>query len=107
MDEVTEPFFQVVGVAELVNAWYKNSLETNYVGSSPSIGIYVFLFGYFLNSRTLKLWSNTSIIKLYVSEVIFAPLAGLEVQVTHISVIFLCVCVCVCVCVFVFNRHSD
>jgi hypothetical protein len=32
--------------------------------------------------------SNTSIIELYVSKIIFVPLAGLEMRVTQIFVIF-------------------
>jgi hypothetical protein len=55
------------------------SPATNYVGLSPSIGI----FSCF-KLQTLKPCSNMSIIKLYISKVISAPLAGIEMQVTQI-----------------------
>jgi len=48
--------------AEHINAWRQYSLETNYIGSSPSVTISFFLFQNILYSQTLRLCSNTSII---------------------------------------------
>jgi hypothetical protein len=47
-----------------------------------------FLFEYVLYSQTLKLCSNTSIIELYVLKIIFSQLAGLEMRVTQIFLLF-------------------
>jgi len=40
------------------------------------------------HKHSIKLFSNTSIISLYVSKVTFAPLAGLEMRVTQIILLF-------------------
>jgi len=43
---------------------------------------------FYTHKYSIKLCSNTSIIELYVSKVIFAPLAGLELRVTQIFLFF-------------------
>jgi len=43
---------------------------------------------FYTHQHSIKLCSNTSIVQLYVSIVIFAPLAGLEMRVTQIYVTF-------------------
>jgi hypothetical protein len=55
----------------------------------------------YTHKHSIKLCSNTSIIQLYVSKVIFAPLAGLEIRVTQIFLLFFCNSF------FFVYRHSD
>jgi hypothetical protein len=76
-DEVTKPFFQVAGVVLTLDS--STLREQITLVRVPVLAYIFFLFGYFLNSQTLKLCSNTSIIKLYILKVICAPLAGLEI----------------------------
>jgi hypothetical protein len=64
MDKATGLVLHVAGLAETVNAWKPYCSESNYDGSNPSIGIYIFLFWiyFILTNAQLKLCSNTSII---------------------------------------------
>ena len=67
-----------------------NHLKKNHIGSGPrkSIHIFFFLNMFYIHEHSIKLCSNTPIVEFYVSEVIFAPLAGLEMRVTQIFLLF-------------------
>jgi len=57
-----------------------------YVCAHARMYVCIFFVDVFLTHKhSIKLCTKTSIISLYVSEVIFAPLAGLKMRVTQIS----------------------
>jgi len=49
---------------------------------------FFFLNLFYTHKHSVKLCSNTSIISIYVSKFIFAPLVGLEMRVMHIFLLF-------------------
>jgi hypothetical protein len=55
-------FLYVLGVAEEVKAWQPYFSESNYLGSSPSIGIYLFTLDILtLTNTQVKWYSNTPV----------------------------------------------
>jgi hypothetical protein len=84
-------FVNVGIVAETVKTCYQFSSVINHVGLSPNIDIYIFSFLdiFCTHKHSIILCSNTSIILLYVSKYISAPLAGLEMRETQIFPIFI------------------
>ena len=81
---MTGPFLQIAGAVEPVNVTAV-LLETNYVGSSPNIDSFFDVFHTHKQSNcavTLLLYNYKF------QKDIFAPIAGLEMRVTQIFVIF-------------------
>jgi hypothetical protein len=60
----------------------------SHLKQSPTIGIFFVFVLFYTHQHSIKLCSNTAILYLYVSKVVFAPLAQLEMRVAQIFLLF-------------------
>jgi len=70
--------YQYSLIAQYVKAQHQYSSEIKYISLSPSIGTFLLLHKLCSHKHYIKLRSFTSVISLYVSEVICAALTVLE-----------------------------